>query len=381
MARIGLCIIVKNEVHIIRRCLESTLPLIDFALVVDTGSTDGTQTIIREFLLEKHIPGQVIDEPWRDFAYNRSFAMRKLREHKDIDYGLMIDADEVLVYESGFNSERFKRSLVHNIYDVQTRYNSIVYWRPQLFSNRLEFVYRGVIHEFLEGGQKLSRDFVRGFFNRPHQDSARSQNSQKFRDDADVLEKALREETDPFMVARYTFYLAQSYRDCGEKKLALEAYLRRAQLGYWAQEVYISLLFAARLKEDLGYDEGEVIQSFLAAYEVVPERVEALHGAVRVCRLRGKHWQGYILGKYALGLQYPKDGLFVEAWVYDYGLLDEFSILAYWSGHYRECFEACLKLLRIGKIPPDYRERVRKNAEYSIEKLNNPNLRKLLLTL
>jgi glycosyltransferase involved in cell wall biosynthesis len=60
MASIGLCMIVKNEAHIIRRCLENALPLVDYILIVDTGSNDGTQQIIRDFLHEKNLPGEVI---------------------------------------------------------------------------------------------------------------------------------------------------------------------------------------------------------------------------------------------------------------------------------------------------------------------------------
>lgn len=101
MASIGLCMIVKNEARIIRRCLESALPL--------------------------------------------------------IDYGLMIDADEVLVYEAGFNAGRFKRGMHCSLYDIQTRYADIVYTRPQLFSNRLEFHYKAVLHEFLDCAHIPSR--------------------------------------------------------------------------------------------------------------------------------------------------------------------------------------------------------------------------------
>jgi glycosyltransferase involved in cell wall biosynthesis len=50
---IALCMIVKNEAHVIRRCLDSVLPLVDYLLIVDTGSTDDTQTLVREFLQEK----------------------------------------------------------------------------------------------------------------------------------------------------------------------------------------------------------------------------------------------------------------------------------------------------------------------------------------
>ena len=76
---IGLCMIVKNETKVIRRCLESMLPLVDYILIVDTGSTDGTQQMIRGFLMEHKVRGAVINEPWRDFAYNRSFALEAAR--------------------------------------------------------------------------------------------------------------------------------------------------------------------------------------------------------------------------------------------------------------------------------------------------------------
>ena len=50
MKTIGLCVIVKNESKVILQCLESVRPIVDYVLVEDTGSTDGTQTIIREWL-------------------------------------------------------------------------------------------------------------------------------------------------------------------------------------------------------------------------------------------------------------------------------------------------------------------------------------------
>lgn len=378
MASVGLCMIVRNEAHIVRRCLESVLPLIDYALVVDTGSEDGTQDIVRAFLQGNNLPGKVIEEPWRDFAYNRSFALAALRERNDVDYGLMIDADEVLVYEDGFDADHFKQSLYCDLYDVQTRFGTLVYLRPQLFSNRKPFCYKAVLHEYLDCGDIDSRGTAHGFFNRPSPDGFRSRNPNKFRDDAAVLEKALHTERDPFLITRYTFYLAQSYRDCGENARALEAYLRRSKQGFWEQEVYVSLYNAARIKEEMGCAAAEVIQAYLDAYEICPARAEALHGAIRLCRLHGKHRQGYILAKHALDLACLHDGLFMEQWIYDYGLLDEFSVVAYWAGYFRASFDACLRLLEDRKVPPEDRERIRRNAEFSIEQLGEPWLRERL---
>src|SRR5262249_24987812 len=76
---IGLCMIVKNESKLILRCLESVRPIVDYVLIEDTGSTDGTQTIIREWLARVGLQGEVYNEPWRDFAHNRSSVLKRLR--------------------------------------------------------------------------------------------------------------------------------------------------------------------------------------------------------------------------------------------------------------------------------------------------------------
>ena len=64
--------IVKNEAHVIRRCLDSVRPLIDRWVIVDTGSTDGTQALIRELMAD--VPGELHERPWVDFSTNRNQA-------------------------------------------------------------------------------------------------------------------------------------------------------------------------------------------------------------------------------------------------------------------------------------------------------------------
>ena len=95
---ICLCMIVKNEAPVIRRCLDSVQPIVDYWVIVDTGSTDGAQDIIREHL--RDLPGELHERPWRDFAYNRSEALALARPHAD--YSLIIDADDVLEIADGY---------------------------------------------------------------------------------------------------------------------------------------------------------------------------------------------------------------------------------------------------------------------------------------
>ena len=162
------------------------------------------------------------------------------------------------------------------------------------------------------------------------------------------------------MAARYTFYLANTFRDCGQKEAALETYLKRARLGHWYQEVFLSLLNAAKLKEALGYTNDEVISTYMEATAACPTRAEALHGAARFCRDKGIYERGCEFAAKGLRIPYPNDALFVQDWVYEYGLLDEFAINAYWAGRYQECVDACDRLLSEGKLPTDKRDRVPK---------------------
>jgi hypothetical protein len=371
MKSIGLCMIAKNEMHVMRRCLESVLPILDYVLVVDTGSDDGTPSVVRHILATRNMAGEVVEEPWQDFAFNRTFALRKLRERRHIDYSLMIDADQVVLFEPNFSAQQFKAELKHDIYDVKLITGPIEYFVPHLVSNRIDVSYKGVLHEYRDCPDGCSRGTASGLRIQECHDSARSRNPHKYQHDAAVLEKVLRTETDPLLIARYKFYLAQSYKDSGDAERALKSYQERAELGFWDEEVFLSVCNAAKMKEILKHPESEIIQTYLRAHQVCPRRAEALHGAARYCRINGNYQQGYALAKQALFQPCPDSGLFVERWIYDHGLLDEFSVLAYWCGRYAESLDACMRLLKEGKIPADQHERIHQNARFAADQLQS----------
>ena len=68
--------IVKNESKIIVRLLDSVVDLLDSYCICDTGSTDTTVDLIQQYFASKNIPGKIVQEPFQDFGYNRTYALK-----------------------------------------------------------------------------------------------------------------------------------------------------------------------------------------------------------------------------------------------------------------------------------------------------------------
>ena len=358
---ICLNMIVKNEAAVIGRCIDSVRPIIDRWVIVDTGSTDGTQGIIREHL--RGVPGELHERPWQDFAHNRTEALELARGKSD--YALIIDADDTLEFaKTGILPE-----LTADAYMIEIEDSSVVYERMQLVRGTLPWRYEGVLHEYLTCEGAAPPERLPDIRMRRNHDGARRKDPETYRRDVAVLEAVLQTETTPFLLARYRFYLAQSYRDCRELEKSLEHYLARAELGFWQEEVYISLYSAAQLMEQLGYPDQAVVAAYLRASDALSTRSEALYRASRVCREKGQFEEGYQIAKRGLAIQLPSSGLFVKSWIYKVGLLDEFSVNAYWSGHYRDCLDANLTILASPQLSAADMHRVLKNARFASERV------------
>jgi len=85
--RLGLCMIVRDEEKRLARCLASALPWVGEAVVVDTGSRDGTAA------LAESMGARVSRFAWcDDFAKARNQALAAATA----EWVLVLDADEVL---------------------------------------------------------------------------------------------------------------------------------------------------------------------------------------------------------------------------------------------------------------------------------------------
>ena len=80
--------IVKNEEQNLRGCLESVKPFVDEIIIVDTGSTDGTIAIAKEF------EAKIISFQWTEHF---SEARNESLKHATGNWIFCLDADERLV--------------------------------------------------------------------------------------------------------------------------------------------------------------------------------------------------------------------------------------------------------------------------------------------
>jgi glycosyltransferase involved in cell wall biosynthesis len=347
--------IVKNEAAVIRRCLDSVRPFIDAWVVVDTGSTDGTQDIVRSHL--DGIPGALFERPWRDFGSNRSEAIELARGRGG--YLLFIDADEVLSAPPKFALPKLEA----DAYQLKTILGGISYYRTQIVSTALPWRWIGVLHEYLECDRPFRQERLEGLVNRPTPDGARSADPEKYAKDARLLEAALAAEPNN---TRYAFYLAQSLRDAGEHEAAASAYERRAAMGGWDEEVYVARHEAAAMRERAGNAYAEVVAGYLAAYQSRPSRAESLCALARLHRLRGEFALAHLFAKQASSIRMPNDILFVDESVYRFRARDERSVAAYYCGLHDEVIALTNAMLAEGVVPDGDLDRVRRNRDLSL---------------
>ena len=353
MPRICLNMIVKNEAPVIRRCLASVRPWIDHWVIVDTGSTDGTQDIVRTFMAD--LPGRLHERPWRDFAFNRNEALELARAHGE--HILFIDADETLVAPEHFSWP----ALPADGYQFRCESDGWSYLRNSLIASRLPWRWEGVLHEYLTSSQPHAWSTLPALSIHVSRDGARAHCADTYLQDIKVLERAVRDEP---ANTRYRFYLAQSYRDAGRLEESRSRYIERAAMGGWEEECWFSLFQVAVISEQLGAPPAEVREAYLAAYQMRPTRAEPLCALARYHRLRNEFALAHVYAQQAASIAQPGDMLFVDNAVYAWRALDELAVSAYFAQARDQGRAALRRLLAEKKFPASEQARIEGNRSF-----------------
>lgn len=308
---LALVAIVRDEEKWVGDCIDSVLPYgLDYWCIADTGSEDGTKAVIEKRL--KKVPGELFDMEWAGYGPCRSEVLQRVRKHPT-DLILMLDADMKLHGE-------MPKPPYADAYMVDIRSRNWSVPLPLLTRGDISWCYQGPTHSYLarEDGGDWSEAECELWVEDPRAGGWRPG---KLEEDAKLLAEALERNPDD---SRSCYYLAQSYFDLGRPADAIREYGRRMRMGGYPEERYVAALRRARLLEVRDPMLG--FASLLEAWQIRPQRVEALFYATRFAREKGWNDLALMCARRGAQIERPKDHLCVEEEPYRFRMRLELGI-------------------------------------------------------
>ena len=372
MPKLILNTIVKNESHCILTMLESAIKISDAIVIADTGSTDGTQDLIRKFGEENNIPTYVFERPFDDFENSRNFGMQKARDvvkelgwNENDCWTWWCDADETIIVDSKFDKNQFKNDL----YMMNTFIGQMKYTRNTFARVSRPFKWYGPIHEFIICDDK---NITSGLAENVHVDvkmigaSWQGNIPTKYLSHAHILEKYINENRqDP----RWIFYTAQSYHDSAsipDNREENEERLRRSLKYYrervgrtdgYAEEIYYSQYRIGTIMRVIEEPWNLTHQELLKAYSMDPLRGESIKTIIDYYLQVGEWSLAYLYTKFAVENfhgknPYPTRLLFVDESLYKWKFLESHAAACFYTGKNSESKETYNKILQAVKDHP-----------------------------
>lgn len=276
--KILLNMIVKNADDTISSCLESAFLIVDYFVIVDTGSTDNTVQLIETVAQKFNKEGEIYHRDWVNFSHNRNEAMQLARNKSE--WILFLDADETI---SGIIDD----NLTENCYLVNIVLGSTTFHRLLLVKNQPGMRWLFPVHEqlFFQKSLKLPPKII-----------PKIKVISKIKEENDtinlhrlsMLESELTKsdqeyDVDPYLSvkiyrAQVCFSAGQAARKCKQFEKAIKYYKQFLKIGSAtdSHQVYESHLMIARCKFHLGFNEIAVIEEYLKAHQCKPEFAEPL---------------------------------------------------------------------------------------------------------
>ena len=323
---ICLNMIVKNESKIITRLFNSVLSIIDCYCICDTGSTDNTVQIITEYFESKNIHGKVIKEPFKNFCYNRTFALKSCIGMSD--YVLLLDADMILEAKN-FNKNDLKN---YDNFHILQGNDNFYYLNMRIIKNTGLYNYVGVTHEYLDIPSNSTSKILEKnqLFIRDVGDGGAKHD--KFERDIRLLTQGIEDEP---INARYHFYLGNSYHDLGRFSEAIEMYKKRIEFGGWREEVWYSYYRIGLCYKHMG-NLAESFFYWTEGFQFYNERLEGIYEMIKHYRNVSKHKLCSVFYESAKKILEQKHNreqyLFLQNDVYTHKLYYEYTIFACYLG-------------------------------------------------
>ena len=372
---IALVLMLKNEEKRLRVTLDSVVGYVESVVAYDTGSTDSSIQILKNFSAETGIPLHLIEGEFVDFSTSRNVLLDYADTFDDIDYLLLLDVNDTLrngVKLREFVKEEVKTKSISTGFLLCQEWWSgqyDKYWNVRFVKNHEGWRYRGVVHEWMKNTKhpddKTAPPVKRIDGVVLYQDRTKDDDKswKRFHRDKELLlaeHKKDREEP------RTVFYLAQTLSCLNENAESFYYYkLRSTLIGFW-EERFHAFLRCGDLSEKLKHPWTDTMAWYIQAFEHT-ERAEPL---IKIAEHydREKKWTlAHNFAKLACDLPYPDHCiLFVDKYIYDYKRWHVLGIVSYYAGRYNDGELGCRKAIEYGT---QYGSDVRTNVELDTNNL------------
>lgn len=370
--KIALVMMVKNEKLRLEVSFDSVKNFADTFIILDTGSTDNTIEICKNYCERNNIRLFLKEEPFVNFEVSRNVSLDFADEvltnpknrQKEERYLLFLDCNDEL---------RNGEALIQFINDYKGKATGFFLKQQWLTHNKIDsyfnirmakahrgWRYKGIVHEYIhtkirEYDVKERLDHIVLFQDRTKDDD---KSMKRFKRDKDMLfGEHLKNPTD----SRTIFYLAQT---CGCLNLANEAYqyyLKRIKFEGYIEEIFHSYLRLGELAMVLQHPWEESQSWFIKAYTHSSRAEPLVHLTRRYMELNTRNEKkpdyilAYMYASMACKLAYPIDQvLFVDKKVYNY---DRWKVLGHCAFHvqqYKEGKDAIIRALMYEESDEDY---------------------------
>jgi glycosyltransferase involved in cell wall biosynthesis len=217
----------KNEAKNIRRMLDSVTPYIDYWVLQDNGSTDGTPEVVEQWAKETRIPGKLykVEEGWVNFGWNRDHLLQvALNEQHGCDWIMKMDCDETLEVDPSFDWKPFWDIKEHKpkSFHVPSILPGLIYYRAWIWDANLPWKFNhDPAHETIylnDGvtGENFERTNLPTTFKMVAGQSYGESYTvpTKYVTDALKLEEKLIRENTMLTDLYHFWYIGKSYEDC-----------------------------------------------------------------------------------------------------------------------------------------------------------------------
>ena len=352
----SLCLnmIVKDESHIIEQTLRNicqNFPITHW-IISDTGSSDNTIELIKNFFQKEGIDGCIHQEPWKNFSHNRNVALEACKGKGD--YVLFFDADDYV--EGVLTLPELSKDTY--LFQFTSESGEVMYFRKLIIKNNGMYHWRSVLHEFITSEtEKTSENIVGDYVIVSGRKGSRNKNKNKYLDDAKILEAAFKAREDEDLLPRYAFYCAQSYRDAQLIEPAILWYQKRIELDAgWKDEIYCSYIELGLLFERKN-NHKEALYYWQQGIAHDPLRAECWYHCARRHSWDNNSALAYVFAKQACEIKIPEGSrLFIRKNIYLYWSYYEWCCNAYKEGKIAESYQAFKQLVK--HCPPDLISRV-----------------------